>query len=251
MIGDCFQDVIITTVNVSQKSNPTYRRPPNADTSTVAYSDHIEEAVEVVPSAVDLTTGGSGSSWWIYTFILITVLSTAVCACLGVRCIQGGYYRTAAPYANDRPEDQQDDRAKHVDGTTLDTPKVYSKANRMFSPPGSSSNGGRPMSAREKRAALNARNAPRLHGNGNDSMDDFEVLSNGSETSTDEVYDAGAQATNPLFLSPRGGGDKKGGHAPRLSMLDFGKTIDEDKGGDSEVASEFWRRRNRTGDDGP
>lgn len=241
LTGDCFEDVFITTVNVSQKSNPTYRRASNSDTSTTRYSDHFKLATEVVPSAVDMVTGGTGSYAWIVIFIMIVILSTMVCACLGVRCIQSGYYyRTAVSCANEREEDLQDDRVKRVDGSALDTPTSYSKKNRMFSSP-TSDGSGRRMTAREKRVALNARNAPGLRGNATDKMDDFEVLSAASALSSTNDSTESVQEINPMFLN-------RGGHAPRLSMLDFGKTLDQDNGDESETAAEFWRRRNRIGD---
>lgn len=227
-------------MNISQKSYPTYRRAPNSDPSSTTYSDHIQKVAEVVPSALDVATGGFASTSWIFVFILITLVSTVMCACIGVRCIQGGYYRTAASYANEREEDKH--QAKRVDGSALDTPKMYSKANRMFSSEKSGGRGSagkkgseRQMSAREKRAALNARNAPRLHGNNaKDTMEDFEVLSNASAASSAEDNGEDVKASNPMFL------DRK--HAPRLSMLDFGKTLDEGKGDDSDgAAEEFWR----------
>lgn len=235
-------------MNISQKSNPTYRRVQNSDLSSTTYGDHIEDVAEVVPSAVDVATGGFRSTSWIFIFILITVLSTVLCACIGVRYIQGGYYGTAAAsYTNEREEDKH--HVKRVDGSTLDTPEVFSKTNRMFSSekggtPGSSGrkSGRRRMTAREKRAALNARNAPRLHGNNTeDTMEDFEILSAASAASSTEETPEDVQTSNPMFK------DRK--HAPRLSMLDFGKTLDEGEGDDSEAAAEFWRRRNRTGDD--
>ncbi|CAN0040826.1 unnamed protein product [Ectocarpus sp. 12 AP-2014] len=79
-------------------------------------------------------------------------------------------------------------------------------------------------------------------------MEDIEVLSSASElSSTGGALDKELPTENPLFASPNA---SKSRHVPRLSGLDFGKTIDEDTGGDSDVASEFWRRSNRGGDDG-
>lgn len=249
LIGDCFEDVIITSVNVSQKSHPLYRRVPNPDPSSTAYSDHIEPPAVVVPSAVDLRTGGADSFLWIVTFMLITILSTLVCTCVGVKCINGGYgaQGTAEAYANHQPGDEQDKRATHVDGSVLDTPQqspAYNKANRMFSPRGGGSEGRPRMSAKEKRAALNVRSAPNFRKNGRGLTEDFEVLSSGSDASSTE--EPGSQ-DNPMFASPPGSGGGRG-HAPRLSALDFGKTIDEDTGDSSDVASEFWRRRHRQAD---
>lgn len=243
LIGDCFEDVIITTVNVSQKSNPWYRRVPNPDTSSTAYSDHIEKPAEIVPSAVDLVTGGIGSSRWIVTFMLVTVLSTMLCTCLGTKCIRNGYGAagTAAAYASHNLEGEQSNRATCVDGSTLDTPQqspAYNKANRMFSPhpeaAGAAKKGRPRRSPKEKRAALNARNIPTAR----DPNEDFEVLSSASD-GTEDPDSPESQSHNPIY---------KKGHVPRLSALDFG-SIDEDKEGDSDVASEFWRRQNR-GNDG-
>ncbi len=244
LIGDCFEDVVITSVNVSQKSNPWYRRVPNPDTSSTAYSDHIEKPAEIVPSATDLVTGGIGSSRWIVTFMLITVLSTMLCTCLGTKFIHNGYggALTAAAYASHHPEDEQNNRATFVDGSTLDTPTkspAYNKANRMFSPHPEAAGApkkGRPRrSPKEKRAALNARNIPTTR----DPNEDFEVLSSGSD-GTEDTESPASQSHNPMY---------KKGHVPRLSALDFGRTIDEDKEDDSDVASEFWRLRHR-GNDG-
>lgn len=249
LIGDCFEDVIVTTVNVSQKSHPLYRRVPNSDTSSTAYSDHIEAPAEIVPSAVDLTTGGVDSYQWIVTFMLVTVLSTAVCACVGLKCITGGFgaQGTAAAYANSNPEDDLDKRATRVDGTVLDTPKqspAYTKENRMFSPRGGASAIHPRLSTKQKRTALNARSAPNFRGKGRGSTEDFEVLSSASEASSTEE-----PVENPMFSTPPGSAGGRG-HAPRLSALDFGKTIDEDNGDSSDVASEFWRRRrHRDADD--
>ncbi|CAN0440971.1 unnamed protein product [Ectocarpus sp. 12 AP-2014] len=79
-------------------------------------------------------------------------------------------------------------------------------------------------------------------------MEDIEVLSSASElSSTGGALDKELPAENPLFASPMA---SKSRHVPRLSGLDFGKTIDEDTGGDSDITSEFWRRSNRGGDDG-
>lgn len=249
LIGNCFKDVVITTVNISQRSYPIHRRVPNSDTSSTSYGAHVEEPAEIVPSAIDLTTGGTGSNAWIAVFMMITTLSTVLCACVGVRCIQNGYYRTAASYANEH-EKELDHRVKRVDGSELDTPKVRSKENHMFSSlqsrtSASSSGGGRRMTAREKRAALNARNAPRLHGIGEDTIDRSGIFSNVPATSSTEEVKEGVNNNDSIFW------DKKSGHAPRLSMLDFGKTLDEDNGDDSEAAAEFWRGRNRTGGNDP
>lgn len=250
LIGDCFEDVIVTTVNVSQRSQPLYRRVPNLDTSSTAYSDHIEEPIQIVPSAADLRTGGASSNLWIVTFMLVTVLSTLVCVCVGLKCIHAGRgaQGTASAYANANyhAENHKDHGATRVDGSELDTPEqtpVYNKENRMFSPNNEGA-GGRPrMSANAKRAALNARSAPNYGENGKGTTHDFEVLSSGSDASSSEE-----PVENPMFASPPGSGGGQG-HAPRLSALDFGKTIDEDIGDSSEVASEFWRRRNRGTDD--
>lgn len=248
LIGDCFEDVIVTTVNVSQKSNPWHQRVPNSDTSSTAYSDHIEAPAEIVPSAVGLSTGGSSSSLWIVTFMLITILSTLVCVCVGLKCINAGRgaQGATAAYANHHPEGKRDDGATRVDGSVLDTPpqsSAYTKENRMFSPRGGAADVHPRRSAKDKRAALNARSAPNYSGNERGSTEDFEVLSSGSDASSTEE-----PVANPMFSSPTASGNGRK-HAPRLSALDFGKTIDEDNGDSSEVAAEFWRRRNRRTDD--
>ena len=267
LIGDCFEDVIITTVNVSQKSYPLHRRVPKSDASSTAYSDHVEPPAEIVPSALDLRTGGTSSSLWIVTFILITVLSTLVCVCVGLKCIGAGRgsQGTASAYANYHAEEENNNVATPTDGSVLGTPRqppVYDKENRMFSP-GSDSAKDRPRKAKAKRAALNARSAPNYRGNGKGSTQDFEVLSSGSEASSTEE-----PVENPLFASPGGSAASPAGsgvslagsgtspaasggarHVPRLSALDFGNTVDEDTGDTSDVAYEFWRRRHRGAND--
>lgn len=249
LIGDCFEDVIVTTVNVSQKSYPLHRRVPKSDASSTAYSDHIEPPAEIVPSAVGRTTGGTSSSLWIVTFILITILSTLVCVCVGLKCISAGRgaQGTASAYANYAEEDK-DVRATPTDGSALDTPQqspVYDKKNRMFSPGSDAAKNSPHKSAKAKRAALNARNAPNYR-KGKGSTQDFEVLSSGS--GSDNASSTEEPVENPLFASP-GGSEGVRRHVPRLSALDFGRTIDEDIGDTSDVASEFWRRRNRGPDD--
>ncbi|CAM9198044.1 unnamed protein product [Ectocarpus fasciculatus] len=235
LIGECFEDVIISTVNISQRSNPLDRRVPNPDLSSTSYKDHIEEPLEIVPSALDLTTRRSDPYMWIVIFVLITVLATAVCAVIGVKCIDGGYFAAGATHADDDMKDGQDGRAIGVDGSGPDVPGLspaYSKNKRRHSRRDS----GRGMSAKEKREARGK------------STEDFEVLSSASElSSTEGGIDKELRAENPLFASPMA---SKGGHVPRLSGLDFGKTIDEDMGSDSSAASEFWRRSNRGGADG-
>lgn len=250
LIGNCFEDVIITTVNVSQKSYPLHRRVPNPDTSSTAYSDHIEAPVEIVPSAVDLQMASPNSYRWIVAFMVITILLTLVCVCVGLRCIDGGRgaQKRAAARAYQHPEDEQDEQATRIDGSALDTPRqAYTKENRMFSPQGGAAKRRTPMSAKAKRAALNARSAPNYREGGKGSNEDFEVLS--SASSDGEGCGPEEPVENPMYSSPR---DSEGGrrHAPRLSALDFGSTIDGDDGDSSDVASEFWQRRNRRMDDG-
>lgn len=246
LIGDCFEDVIITTVNVSQKSNPLYRRVSNSDTSCTTYSDHVEKPTEIVPSAVDLVTGGTGSSMWIVIFMTITILATVICACLGTRCVRKGYGAagTAAAYASHHPDDEQHVKATCIDGSVLDTPKgspAYTKRNRMFRE-ASPDKGRSRRSPKEKRAALNARNIPTAR----DPNVDFEVLSSASDGTEDTDSPATQAAHNPmLYASPPGSSVAGPGHMPRLSALDFGKTIDGDDGENSDAASEFWRRGHR------
>lgn len=244
LIGECFEDVIISTVNISQRSNPLDRRVPRTDLSSTSYKDHIEEPLEIVPSALDLTTRRSDPYLWIVIFVLITVLATSVCAVTGVKCIDGGYFAAGAAHDDDDLKDDQDGRATGADGSVPDAPgssPAYSKNSGRSSRRES----GRRMSAKEKREARNARNVPGFVASGR-SMEDIEVLSSASElSSTGRTLELPAE--NPLFASPIA---SKSRHVPRLSGLDFGKTIDEDIGGDSDVASEFWRRSNRGGDDG-
>lgn len=249
LIGDCFEDVIITTVNVSQRSFTTDRRVPNSDTSSTSYKDHAKELPEVVPSALELKTGGNEANMWIVIFVTITLLATSVCACAGVKCIKSGYY--SAVYARTHSEDKHDSRVMCVDGAALDTPKnapVFSKENRLFSPRGGTAHGNRKsrprMSAREKRAALNARNVPKFNRTDESTMEDFEVLSSASDFSSSGEVEGPWQSRNPMFSAPLGGSR---GHVPRFSGLDFGQTIDEDQGGD--LAAQFWRPGNRGRDD--
>lgn len=249
LIGNCFEDVIVTTVNVSQRSFALDRRVPNPDTSSTSYKDHVKEPPEVVPSALDLKTGGSYANVWIVTFVTTTLLATFVCACAGVKYLSSGYYSNA--YAHISSEDKRDSRVMCVDGAALDTPQqspVFSKENRMFSPRGGAAGGNRNaaprMSAREKRAALNARSIPTFHRTNRDAMEDFEVLSSASEFSSSGDMERPWQSRNPMFSAPVGASR---GHVPRLSGLDFGQTMDEDQEGD--VAAQFWRPGNRGRDD--
>lgn len=250
LIGGCFEDVIVANVNISQTSCPLLHRVPSIDSSSTTYSDHVEPPAEIVPSAVDVRTGGASSYLWIVAFMLTTALSTLLCVCVGLKCIRAGRgaQGTASAYANyHHAEDEQRSRASRVAGSVHDTPEqlqAYNKENRMFSPRGGAAEGRPRMSAKAKRAALNARSAPNFRGNGKEgATQDFEVLSSGSDASSTEE-----PVENPMRSSPAGsrGGP---GHAPRLSALDFGKTIDEDTGDSSEVASEFWRRRHRAAED--
>ncbi|CAM9245227.1 unnamed protein product [Ectocarpus sp. 13 AM-2016] len=243
LIGECFEDVIISTVNISQRSNPLDRRVPRTDLSSTSYKDHIEEPLEIVPSALDLTTRRSDPYMWIVIFVLTTVLATSVCAVIGVKCIDGGYFAAGAAHTDDDLKDGQDGRAIGADGSVPNAPgssPAYSKNSGRSSRRESS----RRMSAKEKREARNACNVPGFAASGK-STEDIEVLSSASElSSTGGALDLPAE--NPLFASPMA---SKSRHVPRLSGLDFGKTIDEDTAGDSDVASEFWRRSNRGGDD--
>lgn len=238
LAGDCFEDVIITTVTVSQSDTPIDRRVPNLETSSVSYRDNVPEETETVPSAIGLTTGGSSAFLWIVTFTLITALGTCTCTCLGLKLVRAGG-KAAAALA--QPENDGGVKAEYVDGSVLDTPKngssAYGRANRMFSPRADGARGGNRKSAAQKRAALNARMNPNFGSTNKHEMEDFEVLSSASESKFLCTKDAlEVKATNPMF----GGA----GHVPRLSALDFSKTSD-DQMDESARGSEFWRRRDR------
>lgn len=235
LIGDCFEDVIITTVSVSQADTPVSLRIPNSDTSSASYGDHVLE-VEAVPSAVGLSMGGSHAFMWIVIFLVVLVLGTCLCTCVGVKCINNRAGAVPALLADDDDNDN-DQMAKYVDGSALDalraTPR-FSKENRMFSPNLAEGRAAPRVSAARKRAALNVNNVGRFN---NSEMDDFEILSSPGETTLSEDSPIGGR--NPMFT---------GMHAPRLSALDFGKTLegDEDNSGQDR---EFWRPDDEGDDD--
>lgn len=259
LVGDCFQDVLVTAVCISQADTPKDKRVPNPDISSASYLDHAV-GTEAVTTVDNLDSGGSNPFKWITVFVLATALATGMCVCLGVVCVRrsGSSSSTAAESmatvaaAQRRKTTGGNAAAEHVvvDGSILDTPRSsqYKNENRMFHSPAATDarrGGGRSrLSAEQKRAALNARSNP-LFGAGKaaESGENFAVLSSGSDFTglTDQQEGEGegeegeeleVSGRNPMFQEPR--------HVPRLSALDFGRTIDEPDDG-SDPAAEFWR----------
>lgn len=130
LIGDCFEDVTITMVSVSQSSTPLSRRVPNDDTSSASYSDHIVPLTETVPSAVGLSTSETEQSMWIVTFIMCLLLSTCICTSVGVKCIRARGAKLGEPVravANGA-------ESKGAYGASSAVPSDYSNRNRLYYP---------------------------------------------------------------------------------------------------------------------
>lgn len=244
LVGDCFEDVLVTAVCISQADTPRDKRVPNPSISSASYLDHAVEA-EAVAAVDDLDKGGGSSPFkWITIFVLVTALTTGMCVCLGVVCVRRSSVAAAATVASQQPKPTVGTKAENVavDGSVLDT--RYKNENRMFSSGATGARrGGSRLSAAQKRAALNARGNP-LFGaqKAGESGENFAVLSSGSDfTGFTEQQEGGeneeeeeleVSSRNPMFQEPR--------HVPRLSALDFGRTIDEADDG-LDPAAEFWR----------
>lgn len=246
LIGGCFEDVTVSNLSISQRDTPTALRVPNPDTSSVTYSDNLLAAIRSVPSAAGLTTGGSKTFMWIVLFMIVTCLGTCTCACVGIKFVGKRDIGAAVPVA--QPQ-HAEDLAQCVDGSVLDTPKssVYSKENRMFSRDPAS---GARETAAQKRAALNACSIPTFDRMGGTPTEDFELLSSpsGSSFSRSSEQDGGdhgggqeTKTRNPMFNGSE--------HAPRLSALDFGMTMEGKEEDDPSSRNSFWHRRNRKVDD--
>lgn len=235
LAGDCFEDVIVTAINISQADTPLNRRVPNLGIS-FSFLEVMERA-EMVPSAIGLITGGSDTYTWIVTFAVTTILAAAVAACLGVQCFRGSGEGSTHV-------DEDESRVTNVDGSLLDTPRSsdYGKDNRMFSPRASHERRGRSgsrKSAAQKRAALNARSIPNFGNNTKASQGDFEIADE-ADVSTAEVGcllssvsggDDEISTRNPMF----GGGH----HVPRLSALDFDDTSGSEENSDTAGGTDF------------
>lgn len=249
LIENCFEDVLVTAVCISQADTPKDKRVPNPSISSASYLDHAMGA-EAVTAADDLDKGGGSNPFeWITIFVLATALATGMCICLGVVCVRRSSAAAAVTVAAQQPKATEGIKAKHVvvDGSVLDNPgsSQYQNENRMFSSAATGTRrGGSRLSAAQKRAALNARSNP-LFGaqKAGESGENFAVLSSGSDfTGLTEQQEGGEEgeeeeelevsAQNPMFQEPR--------HVPRLSALDFGRTIDEADDG-LDPADEFWR----------
>ncbi|CAM9948915.1 unnamed protein product, partial [Laminaria digitata] len=259
LIGDCFEDVLITAVSISQADAPKDKRVPNRDNSSASYLDHAI-GTETAVSNTSLDTAGSNPFKWITIFVLATALATGVCVCLGILCVRRSNSGAAAAAAAGGTKvarhrnNSEDNATEHVvvDGSVLDTPKYsqYKKENRMFSSSaatGPTRRGSSRLSAAQKRAAVNARSSPFFGTKAGNSNEDFAVLSSvtGSsfsgltEHQEEEEEREPGHAQNPTtFQEP--------GHVPRLSALDFGRTIDE-ADGERDPVPEFWRRGARGG----
>ena len=241
LVGDCFEDVLITSVCISQADTPRDKRVPNPDISSASVLDHAV-GTEAVTAIDDLVKGGSNPFKWITIFVLATALATGVCVCPGVFCVRRSS-GVAAVTVVAQSKTTENTKAEDVvvDGSVLDTPKAsqYQKENRMFSSAATGTSRGSRLSAAQKRAALNARSNPLFGAKAGESSEDFTVLSSvtGSDftslTEQQEEDEREVSARNPMFQEP--------GHVPRLSALDFGRTIDEADDG-LDPAPEFWRR---------
>lgn len=166
-------------------------------------------------------------------FLVVLALCTCLCACVGIKCIRSPEV-VPAPLAED---DDNCQKAKYVDGSALDALRAsprFARENRMFSPGEAEGRAGTRLSAAQKRAALNVNNVGRFSSS---EIDDFETLSSAGETTLSEDSPIGGK--NPMFT---------GMHAPRLSALDFGETLEGNED-NSTQDPEFWRRGDEGGDD--
>lgn len=244
LIGDCFEDVAITAVSISQAGTPISSRVSNPYLSSLSYRDDILENAEIVPSAVGLVTGGARAFLWIVVFMLITSLSTCVCACLCLQFAGGRGGSVGTEQGTGRNE--AGDKVQRVDGSLLDTPRGQdrNKGNRTYSPraAGAGARGGRgKSSAARKRARRNMRKLDMFDSPRKDSSDEYELVSSESESGSSRVgeEDDGVIAVttrNPMFRDFE--------HAPRLSGLDFGSSFDEAEEM-RERPAESWRWRRR------
>lgn len=253
LISDCFEDVTVTTVTVSQTELPIYRRVPNDESSSASYNDHSVHPGEAVPSALNLTTGDTGHFLWFVIFMLTVCFATVVFACAGVNCIRLNR-ANALVVANSVTARNKNSQFEDIlaDGTTLDIPiaGAYSRTNRLFSPGRGGRSHGRQSgatnrtTAAETRAALNVNPIAQLYidrSGTQSSMQDFDVLTSGTDTPGFSVSSPSSWgvAANPMYA----GAD----HAPRLSALDFGVTYDTNEDEFADDDPSFWHRTGRPG----
>lgn len=244
LIGNCFEDVIITAVTISQADT---QRVPNRDASSASYSDQM---VGRLTSVIGFDADDSNPFEWIMTFILATVLVTGMCVCLGVACVRRST-TTSPALAKTTRRKITENKVRHGginDSAALGTPEAsqYEKQNRMFSTPATTSDPhrGSRLSAAQTRAALNARSNPFFRTRPVESNEGFAVLTSGSDFTSvseqkkeaEEEEEREVHTANPIFEEPGGRG-----HMPPLSALDFGRTID-DADGEGDPVPEFWRR---------
>lgn len=92
LISDCFDDAMITSLNVSQASSPPSRRVPNDYTSSTSYSNHIQPLAVDVPSALGLSSDGGGLFAWFTIFVALIAFGL----CASVAMVSTCMYRRAA-----------------------------------------------------------------------------------------------------------------------------------------------------------
>lgn len=130
LVGDCFEDVLITSVTLSQCSVPPPKRVPNRDTTSTSYLD-ITTPKEAVPSALGLSIGDSTTRRWFVTFMLIVLLSIGICTTGGGRVLlsSGGKWSDAVVDARDTDGDG-DNEVNHAATSQNAKTSDFSGANR-------------------------------------------------------------------------------------------------------------------------
>lgn len=130
LVGDCFEDVSITSVTLSQYSVPLPRRVPSRDTSSTSYLDAMAPE-EAVPSAIGLSVDDTTARRWFVVFMVIVLLSIGVFTAGGGRVLlsTGGKWSDAVVDARGIGG-TADNEGNYAATSRNATTSMYSRGNR-------------------------------------------------------------------------------------------------------------------------